>query len=114
MNKANTLTYKGYEAVIRYEPEDDEFHGTVEGIRDIIHFSGASVEELKKEMAVSVDTYLESCQEDGIDPDKPYSGKFVVRITPQAHKSAVERARAKGLSLNRYVQELLNKEDLSF
>ncbi len=35
----------------------------------------------------SVDDYLTFCAERGEEPEKPYSGKFVVRVEPELHKN---------------------------
>ena len=47
--------YKGYVASLTLEPDDRMFHGTVEGIRDVIHFAGASIDELEAAFQASVD-----------------------------------------------------------
>ncbi|MDE0237536.1 MAG: toxin-antitoxin system HicB family antitoxin [bacterium] len=39
--------------------------------------------------------------------DRPYSGKFVVRIPPETHRDLVIRAAENGVSLNRLVSSLL-------
>lgn len=105
----NMLTDKGYTGVFEFEPDDDAFHGEIVGIRDVVHFSGRSVDELKTSFQEAVDDYLETCAEIGKDPDKPYSGKFVVRVSPEAHRLAETAARASGKSLNAFVVEALEK-----
>ncbi|MHC1788967.1 hypothetical protein [Solidesulfovibrio sp.] len=57
----NVMTYKGFTGYFDFIPGDDEFHGRVIGIRDVIHFSGGSVEELRKALADSVEDYLDLC-----------------------------------------------------
>lgn len=40
-------------------------------------------------------------------PDKVYSGKFLVWVSPELHKKSVLKAMARGESLNQFVSEAL-------
>ncbi len=71
MSTPERLEYKGYTGVYEYQPTTESFAGHVEGIRDIITFYGGSVDELRHEMATSVDIYLEWCEEKGLEPESP-------------------------------------------
>jgi predicted HicB family RNase H-like nuclease len=102
------MKYKGYESVVEFDDEAEIFHGEIINIRDVITFQGSSVEELKQAFQDSVDDYLEFCQERGEEPDKPFSGKFVVRIDPQLHKVMTIRARQEGKSLNSWIEQRLS------
>ena len=64
------MQYKGYRAAVTFDDSADVFHGEVAGDRDVIAFEGASVEELRREFAVSIDDYLAVCAERGREPDK--------------------------------------------
>ncbi len=103
----NTIEYKGYVGQFSYEPGDEAFHGIVLGLRDVIHFQGTCVAELKQSLADSVDDYLAWCAEEGVAPEKPYTGKFVVRIAPDLHRRISMRAKAAGVSLNQWVADAL-------
>ena len=59
------MSYKGYQAVLRYDDEAEVFHGEVVGTRDVIFFEGTSIEELNKEFRFSIDDYLAFCSERG-------------------------------------------------
>ncbi|HHT9147108.1 MAG TPA: YlcI/YnfO family protein [Candidatus Wunengus sp. YC61] len=41
---------------------------------------------------------------------RSYKGSFNVRISPEMHRKAVEKAIKKGLSLNQFVQKAIEKE----
>jgi predicted HicB family RNase H-like nuclease len=99
----SAMTYKGYQATIEFDDEAEIFHGEVTGLRDVITFQGKSVAELKKAFRDSVEDYLAFCKERGEEPERPFSGQFMVRTGPQAHRMAVLAARAKGVSLNAFV-----------
>jgi predicted HicB family RNase H-like nuclease len=103
----NTLTYKGYTGVFSYDEEADLFHGRVVGLRDIVTFEGRSIDELKTALADSVEDYLEFCKELGQEPDRPFSGRFLVRLDPELHRSVAVAASRKGKSLNVWVKEVL-------
>ncbi len=98
-----TMTYNGYQAAIEFDDEAELFHGEVTGLRDVITFQGKSVAELKKAFRDSVEDYLAFCKERGEEPEKPFSGQFVVRTDPQAHRMAVLAAKSQGMSLNAFV-----------
>ena len=101
------FTYKGYIGRVDYDDEAGFFHGEVINTRDIITFQGKSVKELKKALRESVEDYLEFCQERGEEPDRPFSGKFIVRIPPEVHREAFLKAKSAGKSLNAWVGEVI-------
>lgn len=105
----NTMAYQGYEAVVTYDEDAELFHGEVMNLRDVITFQGRSVAELKTAFAESVTDYLAFCQARGEEPEKPYSGQFVVRVEPALHKSVVTAAKRAGLSLNKWVAATLER-----
>ena len=88
------MEYKGYTAKVEFDDEADIFHGEVIGIKDVVTFQGNTARELKKVFRESVDDYLSFCKERGEDPDKPFTGKFLVRISPElrTEKSACPRS----------------------
>ena len=104
------MTYKGYVAKIEYDEDNNIFTGMVINTRTVITFSGTSVKELEDEFKNSVEDYLEWCKADGVSPEKPYSGKFNVRLTPQMHQEAALKAGKMGISLNRFVECAVEKE----
>jgi predicted HicB family RNase H-like nuclease len=55
-------------------------HGEVINVRDVIIFEGKTVAEIKKAFRDSVDDYLDFCAQRGESPEKPFSGKFAVRL----------------------------------
>ncbi len=99
------MNYKGYIGKVEYDDENHVFTGNVINIRSVITFQGKTVDEIENEFRASVDDYLDWCKEDGIEPDKPYSGKFNVRFTPELHQQAAVGARILGMSLNSFVEK---------
>jgi predicted HicB family RNase H-like nuclease len=104
-----TMTCKSYEAIVEFDEDADIFHGEVINLRDVITFQGRSVDELKHAFAESVDDYLAFCKARGEEPEKPFSGQFVVRAEPSLHKAMVSAAKRAGLSLNKWVTATLER-----
>lgn len=98
------IEYRGYTGVFEYDPSIDAFHGRIVGLLDVVTFQGSSLDELRQEMAGSVDDYLEFCAEVGKEPERPYRGEFLVRTTPELHRAAAIEAEASGMSLNAWVE----------
>ncbi|CCQ51659.1 MULTISPECIES: type II toxin-antitoxin system HicB family antitoxin [Crocosphaera] len=108
------MKYKGYEALVSLDDEQGIFHGEVINIRDVITFQGQSVSELKQAFIESVEDYLEFCAQRGEEPEKPFSGRFVVRIDPELHKQIYIKAKQEGKSLNTWVSEKLSSGMMNF
>lgn len=102
------LSYKNYIAHIQFDDEAEIFHGEVINTRDVITFQGKTVAELKREFHHSVDDYLAFCAERNEAPEKPFSGKFNLRLDPKLHYAIYLAAKEKGLSLNKWVIETLS------
>jgi predicted HicB family RNase H-like nuclease len=103
------MKYKGYEAVIEFDEEDRLFVGKVINTRDIIVFDGLSVTELEQSFQAVINEYLADCGEIGKEPNKPFSGKFNLRISPDLHMKAATQAALKGISLNSFVESAIEK-----
>nr|WP_255578999.1 type II toxin-antitoxin system HicB family antitoxin [Deinococcus sp. RIT780] len=102
-----TLEYKGYIGSVTFDAEAGHLYGTVVNTRDVITFVGESVAEVRQAFADSVEDYLAFCAELGEQPEKPMSGKFNVRISPQLHAYAAASAASQGISLNALVERAI-------
>lgn len=107
MKKSNILTYKGYIGEVTFDSEAKVFYGRVVNTRDTITFQSHDAKQLEHEFHLSVDTYLDFCQELGEDPEKPYSGRFVLRLPPEAHRTVALAAQIAHKSLNTWAAEHL-------
>lgn len=99
------MTYKGYTANVFYSDEDECFVGKVMGIRDSITFDGESVQEIQTAFREAVDFYLET----NANPQKPFSGRFMLRLPPDVHARAAMRAAREGKSLNQWAVDTLER-----
>ena len=103
------LKYKGYSGNVEYDDEAKIFHGEVFDTKDVITFQGKSVNEIEKSFRESIDDYLEFCKIRGEEPDKPFSGKFVLRIPSDLHHKIYLNARRKGKSINNWIIDILKE-----
>ena len=101
------MNYKGYAAKVEFDDEAMIFHGEVIGIRDVVTFQGKSIKEIEKAFHDSVDDYLDLCKERGEAPDKPFSGRFVVRVSPEIHRKVYVSAKKSGQSINAWLNKNL-------
>ncbi|HUL14246.1 MAG TPA: type II toxin-antitoxin system HicB family antitoxin [Methylococcaceae bacterium] len=101
------MTYKGYAARIEYSNDDNCFVGHIAGIKDIVGFHGETVSELRAAFQEAVDDYLATCEKLERAPQKPYSGKLMLRIPPEVHAHVAMMAEAHGKSLNQWAAEVL-------
>ena len=103
----NTMTHCGYTARVEFDPRDNIFWGKVLGIHDSITFEGETVAQLTKDFHNAIDFYLQDCAKTGRPPQKPASGKLMLRVPPQVHSAALLAAQATGKSLNQWATEVL-------
>jgi predicted HicB family RNase H-like nuclease len=101
------MEYKGYIGKVEIDDEAGILYGEVINVRDVITFEGESVDEIQKAFRESVDDYLAFCAKRKESPEKPFSGKFVLRLPAELHRKAYIQAKLKDKSLNGWVTEVL-------
>lgn len=105
----NTMTYQGYTAKIQFDDRDNILVGRLLGISDNIAFHAETVADLRAAFEEAVEDYLETCQKIGKSPDKPASGKMLLRVTPELHAQALLKAQTVGKSLNQWATDVLKQ-----
>lgn len=103
------LTYKGYTGSKVIDEESDVLRGKILFIDDLVTYEGERPSELRAAFEASVDDYIATCATIGKEPQRPYTGSFNVRVTPELHKAAAQRAVKDGVKLNRVVFCALEK-----
>ena len=101
------MEYKGYIGKVEIDAEAGILHGEVINIRDVVTFEGRTVDELQQAFRDSVEDYVEFCAQRGEEPERPFSGKFVVRLPAELHRKVYIKARLANKSLNSWVTEVL-------
>ena len=92
----NQMTINGVKAVITYDPDIDLFRGEFVGLNGGADFYACDVAGLKREGEISLQVFMEACQEDGVESFKTFSCKFNVRISAELHANIVSAATANG------------------
>ena len=98
---------KGFIAKVEFDADAEVLHGDVINTRDMITLQGESVEELKTAFHDSVSDYPTWCEERGEQPEKPFSGQFMARVSPDLHR---EEASRRHTSLNKLVEAKLAQD----
>ncbi|OAV71803.1 hypothetical protein Barb7_00956 [Bacteroidales bacterium Barb7] len=106
----NTLKYKDYIGTVSYSEDDEVFFGKVEGINGLVNFEGNSVHELREAFEGAVDAYLDYCIQEGLPPDKHYTGTLNIRISPELHRKIACRAKKTGVTINAYIKDTLENK----
>ncbi|MDE5736059.1 MAG: type II toxin-antitoxin system HicB family antitoxin [Bacteroidales bacterium] len=106
----NLLHYKGFMGSVAFSEKDGVFFGKIEGIKQLVNFEGDSVKELKQSFHEAVDDYLTYCANENIDPQKHYSGSLNIRISPEIHSRIALLAKRRGISINAFIKQALEKQ----
>lgn len=104
------MEYKGYIGIVEYDSEAKLFHGDILNTRDVITFQGTSVKEIDEAFKGSIDEYINWCKSEGVEPEKPYSGKFNLRLSPELHKRIAITAKKMNVSINNFVEKAITDE----
>lgn len=102
------MTYKGYVGEFELDNDDEMFCGKLIGINQLVTFEADNAHDLKQAFYDSVDDYLAFCDEQGIEPDKPFKGSFNVRIDSELHRRAYMASRDS--SLNAFVGQAISEK----
>ena len=105
----NTMNHKGYTARVEFDERDSIFVGRVLGLHAMISFHGETVAELRFAFETAIEEFLQDCKEQGLRPEKPASGKLMLRVPPKVHGAALVAAQAAGKSLNQWATEVLEE-----
>lgn len=105
----NSMNYSGYSARVEFDAVDRLFVGHIVGIRDIVGFHGGSVVELEAAFREAVDDYLAACKKLKQEPNRPFSGRVMLRLPPDVHARASAAAEITGMSFNQWATRALEQ-----
>ena len=105
------MEYKGYLAAVEFDDSADILHGRVvnSGAYPIATFEATDAKALRREFERSIDEYLAWCDEDGIEPKRPFSGRLNVRLGSELHAVVAAAAAARGVSINSWIVQALRE-----
>jgi predicted HicB family RNase H-like nuclease len=104
---SNNMNYRGYTADMYFDTDDKIIVGRVLDVDDIITFHAESVAELESNFHQVIDDYIAACEVLGAAPEKPASGKLMLRVKPAVHAAALKAAARSGVSLNKWAEQAL-------
>ena len=103
MRPQNIMRYRGYVARLDFDEDSGVFVGSVIGLSEQITFHGASVDELRGDFEFAIDHYLSVCKAAGVAPERPASGRVLLRLPQELHAGALVAAAAARMSLNEWL-----------
>lgn len=99
----STVTYEGYIAQLTIDLDANVIHGEVINTRDVLTFSVRDLSEVRQAFADTIEDYKEWCASLGQSVQKPLSGTMTLRMTPELHQAAANRAAMMKVSLNAWI-----------
>ena len=76
----------------------------------LILYEGQMLNELRKDFEAGVDSYLEGCKADGVEPAKPYSGRLNLRMSSELHSRLAAFVSATGTTINEFINKAIREE----
>ena len=105
------LEYKGYKGSVEYSKEDNCLVGKVQGMsKALILYEGQTLDELRQDFEAGVDSYLEGCRADGVEPAKPYSGRLNLRMSSELHSKVAAFVAVSGTTINDFINKAIRNE----
>ena len=105
------LEYKGYKGSVEYSKEDNCLFGKVQGMsKALILYEGQTLDELRQDFEAGVDSYIEGCRTDGVEPAKPYSGRLNLRMSSELHSRMAAFVAASGTTINDFINKAIKNE----
>ena len=92
------FTYQGYQGSVETSIEDDVLHGKILFINDLVTYEAVTIKKLRQE----------TCKQHKVEPNKPMTGQFNVRVGETLHKQATIYSLKSNTSLNNVVVEALD------
>lgn len=75
--KKQKLAYRGYAATVEYDEDDKLWHGTLDGIKDLVNFHAFESENIEQEFHNAVDDYLDFCKKVGKEPERSKMSEWI-------------------------------------
>ena len=76
----------------------------------LILYEGQTLDELRQDFEAGVDSYIEGCRADGVEPAKPYSGRLNLRMSSELHSQMAAFVAASGTTINDFINKAIKNE----
>ena len=103
----NLLEYNNYLGTVEFSLESNVFHGKVIGIDGLISYEGHDLDSLRQDFEVAIDEYLSMCNDEKIEPQKPYFSHLNVKISLALHRNLAAFSSRHNKTLSETVEEAL-------
>ena len=80
------------------------------GNKALILYEGTTIDELRKDFEEGIDSYLEGCKADGVEPIKPFSGKLNLRMPSELHARVAAFVASTGMTINEFINKAIVNE----
>lgn len=110
MNAKHLMEYEGYYGSYELSTEDNVFYGKIEFIKDLVSYEGESAKEILVAFHDAVDDYIQTCQEQGKEADKPFKGSFNIRIGEDLHRQIALEASKHDMTINNFIKNTLKEK----
>lgn len=105
----NAMKYKGYIGSVEYTPEDGVLFGRIQGITPVFSYEAEDIKGLNQEFENAVNDYLELCEEQGWEPEKPEVQTIKYEPDPASYQKAVSYAEEHDLSVKAVLDKALEE-----
>ena len=105
------MEYRGYVAEVEFDETIEILHGRVvnSGPYPIATFEATDARDLRREFEQSIDEYLAWCEEDGVTPQRPFSGKLNLRLGTELHAAVATADASRRMSINAWIVRAVRK-----
>ena len=97
------MKYKGYTAIVKFDDDAKTFRGEVADTSDVITFENSNANKIEEEFHRSVDEYLKFCTEMKREPEKPFSGRLLLRLDAELHRKLYLKSLQESASINQLI-----------
>ncbi len=101
------MEYKGYFGAVHYDPDEPIFYGQLEFIKALISYEASDAVGIKRAFEEAVDDYLQMCEKEEIEPERPFKGSLNIRLGHKLHQEVALAAIRKKLTINSYICAVL-------
>ena len=106
----NTISFKGYHGSVEISQEDKILFGKVLFISPLINYEAETAKGLEAAFREAIGSYLNDCEEQAINPERPCKGSLSVRLGHDLHLAAAVAAFNTGTSTNDFIKRAVQQQ----
>jgi predicted HicB family RNase H-like nuclease len=106
----NSVSYKGFVGSVNFDFNKNLVYGKIENVQDVVEYKTEFAAKVKNEFIKAVKKYIRDCKQENKRIIKLYNGHFKLHVTSELYQKAASLASTKGISLNKLIQKVIQKE----